>query len=520
MLRRLRLSKVAALVVVLGVALTSAVAAAAWVAHGDNEERLLQQRTQEAAAVLEASVSTVETPLAETSTLAEAVAVSDPGTVEQFIGGLVRREQFRSVTVLSSADGAELVSAGVGRALQDPLSLPPPRATEPSPNVTGTVQVVNLLDRPEPGIGYLYTDVTSPRTVVYAEQAAPEPQISPIPPGEAFAGLDYALYLGNATAANLLVASTPDLPLGGSTAEARVGLGDTGLLFVASSTTTYGSALMAALPWLVGAAGVSTTVGGTALVEGMHRRRKTAERLSVEIRNLYDREHAIAHTLQQSLLPVALPELAEVDLAARYVAGAEGTEVGGDWYDVIVHNDRCITLIVGDVVGRGVKAAAVMAGLRYATHTLAALGTAPGELLSTVNSIEGVRGDFATMLCATIDLSSDTLTFGLAGHPPPLLVTRAGSDFAQAPVGPPIGFLDHVTYTDVVRPFERGTTLLLYTDGLYERPGEDIEAGHERLRRAAMQPHATLEAWIDHLYADLVGAAGRDDVAMLAVRRP
>lgn len=242
--------------------------------------------------------------------------------------------------------------------------------------------------------------------------------------------------------------------------------------------------------------------------------------LGIEHARVFDRERGIAETLQRALLPATLPDLGPMSAAVRYVPAAEGTEVGGDWYDVIPLSDGHVGLAMGDVTGHGLEAAALMAQLRhglraYAVETLDP-ATVAERLDQLIHSPDLER--LATLLYAVIapDLS---IRFVNAGHLPPLVIKASGEvAFLESPGGLPIG-CDHSPYTTDVFQADPGDLLLLYTDGLIERRGESIGDGLERLRAAAKDAPANPEELADHLIARLLRGRGtEDDVALLAIR--
>lgn len=510
-------SRLTVLVIALGLLLTVTLVVAARTAYDENEDRLLEQRTQEAAAVLQASIPTVQSPLAQIATLAGAVADEDPDVVQELVDATVGAP----FTVISvhwpEAADQEL---GTGEPKLDLTAEQIATWVEDAVDADAVaLRVLDLLDQPDPRIGYVYATPGPEAVVVYAEQPTPPDRRSQTDRGDAFEDLDYLLYLGTEESPDhLIFGSTDDLRIDGRRSTVDIPFGDAELRLVMSPMGQLGGRLLALLPWLVGVGGVVSALVGAALVEGLHRRRRDAEALAEEVEELYGREHAIAHTLQQSLLPSLLPTVTGAEIAVRYVAGASGTEVGGDWYDVIDLGDGRVALIVGDVAGKGVQAAAIMAAMRYGTHAIAAQDVEPGAVLAGINRLEGIRGDFVTMICGVLDIDRRTVAISSAGHPPPLVIEGDGARFVSTPVGPPVGFLHDVGYdtdTDTIAP---GATLLLFTDGLYERPGEDLDVGLERLRTAASEHRGPLPDLLEHIRSELVGTEGRDDIAMLAIR--
>ncbi|BBB01262.1 putative magnesium or manganese-dependent protein phosphatase [Actinacidiphila reveromycinica] len=255
-----------------------------------------------------------------------------------------------------------------------------------------------------------------------------------------------------------------------------------------------------------------------------------AARAAVAIDNArrYTREHAMAVTLQRSLLPGASPELSALRAAHRYLPTASGG-VGGDWFDVIALPGARAALVVGDVVGHGLHAAATMGRLRTAVRNLSALDLAPEELLALLDELvarmdadegkaEGVTG--ATCLYAVYDPSSGRATFARAGHPMPLLVRPDGSvDTPDVPVSPPLGLGGAEPFEAAELDLAEGSTIVLYTDGLVERRGHDIDFGLDLLRdtlagHGERDPEATCRAVLDAVLPE----RPTDDVALLVAR--
>lgn len=515
------LSGLTLLALAAGAVVTVILAVAARIAYDDNEDRLLRQSTQEAARVIEAAVPVATTPLNQVATLvraAEETGSLPSDVVRAGVESVLDDSPYAHLSVWQ--EGADEPVRSVGDTKLDVTSevvagwfADMPAADE------DPLRIVDLLQLPDPRVGYVYAVRSPGPFVIYGERPTPADRQTNIGRGEAFVDIDFVLYLGDEPRPDHVISTTrPDQQLDGRTASEQIPLGDTVMLLVVSPNRRLGGNVLAQLPWQVAAGGLASTAVGAALVELLHRRRRDAEVLASEVEDLYGREHAIAHTLQHSLLPRELPVVAGAELAVRYLPGAQGTEVGGDWYDVVDLDDRRLCLVVGDVAGKGVQAAAVMAAMRYATHAIAAQGVAPDRILSQVNHLEGIRGDFVTMVCAVLDLRARTLSVSRAGHPPPLLVTGGRARFVGGHSGPPVGFLDTSQYVTETIPLERGTTVVLYTDGLYERPGEDLDVGLDRLRRTVESGDGPLQAMVDVVAEEMVGDRARDDVALLAVR--
>ncbi|MEU7817743.1 SpoIIE family protein phosphatase [Pseudonocardia sp. NPDC049154] len=237
---------------------------------------------------------------------------------------------------------------------------------------------------------------------------------------------------------------------------------------------------------------------------------------------LHEAEHEIAAVLQRSLLPAEPPTFPRLRSATRYRPGAAGVQAGGDWYDVFAVDDDRIALSVGDVVGQGPAAAAVMGQLRVALSGALRQGHSPASALEILDAhVSWIPGSRAsTAACLLLDRASGTLRWARAGHLPPLLVDRDGARYLDDTLGPVLGLPDRSPFTEGSTTIRPGTTLLLYTDGLVERRGEVVDDGLARLaaaaaRRAGEGP----DELVDHLLAEVVERHGHaDDIALVAVR--
>ena len=199
----------------------------------------------------------------------------------------------------------------------------------------------------------------------------------------------------------------------------------------------------------------------------------------------FESERTIAETLQRSVLPVSLPRIPSVQLAARYLPGTDEVDVGGDWFDAILLPTGRLGLAVGDVVGKGVQSAATMAQLRNALRAFALDQMKPSSTISRLNRLteEISESAFATVLYAVLDPETGVCRFTSAGHPPPLVVLPDGrASYVEGGRGLPLGTGTNVRYRQETLTLPVGSTLVFYTDGLVERRTESIDAGLERLR--------------------------------------
>ncbi|MFF3767835.1 SpoIIE family protein phosphatase [Streptomyces sp. NPDC001922] len=240
---------------------------------------------------------------------------------------------------------------------------------------------------------------------------------------------------------------------------------------------------------------------------------------AMERARLYDAEFTLARGLQDALLPHRLPPVEGLRTAGRYLPGTQGMEIGGDWYDVIV-TGRGVALVIGDVEGHNVAAAAVMGQLRSAVNAFATSDSTPVEVLSRTNRLlaDLDAGVFATCCYIELDPATGRAHAVRAGHPPPLLRHPDGrTEQLQLAGGTLLGVDPDATYPVNELELPRGSVLALYTDGLVEQPGVDIDQGVEAvLSCLARTPPDSLEHLADLLVRQARRAPDRpDDVALL-----
>ncbi|MER5635436.1 SpoIIE family protein phosphatase [Kitasatospora sp. NPDC002227] len=243
---------------------------------------------------------------------------------------------------------------------------------------------------------------------------------------------------------------------------------------------------------------------------------------ALERARLYDAEFALARGLQQALLPHRLPDVPGLEIAARYLPGTQGMEIGGDWYDAIT-TPRGLCLVIGDVEGHSVGAAAIMGQLRSAVRAFATTGGPPEEVLARTNQllVELDPGLLASCCLLRLDPATGQVEAARAGHLPPLVRHPDGrAEALDLPGGPLLG-VDHPShYPASTLHLAPGAVLALYTDGLVEEPGTSIDTGVDRLRTTLA--HTTddgLDPLADHLLGNARHLAHRaDDVALLLAR--
>ncbi|CAA9313518.1 MAG: Serine phosphatase RsbU, regulator of sigma subunit [uncultured Frankineae bacterium] len=256
------------------------------------------------------------------------------------------------------------------------------------------------------------------------------------------------------------------------------------------------------------------------LVEDLARRMATA----VDNALRYRQERETALTLQRSLLPRALPELPGLTVAHRYRPGTAGAEVGGDWYDLVPLTRGRVGLVIGDVMGRGIAAAAVMGQLRAAVRACALVEDSPSAVLGLVDAAMSSLGQtsLTTCLYGVLDPATATLRLASAGHLPPLVVHRdGGGQYVELEPGPPLG-VGTAPPSETVVHLPEGALLLLFTDGLVEGRAQPVEEGLLALRNAVAELGELEPSGVEQLCDTLLRVMGRDgrpddDSAMLAV---
>ena len=521
---------VPSLVFVVALLITAVLSTAAFVVNSRTEDRLLKLKVKETAAVLQVSLPAIQTPLSA----AADIALTGTGTVAQRFHEAIASNvgkangQFSSASLWQVGGGAPTMLALVGpepKLAQDPAMLT--SFMQASVKKSG-VSVLGLLQRPGRQLGYAYRPASDQQSlVVYGERPLADNPMVVLQPGSAFSDLHFRLYLGaRPTADDLLIENTTKL--GSPTSSAFVPFGDQQLALYASPDGHLSGTLSAWLWWIALIVGGIFSVIAAVVAQRLVRRRMVAEALTHEVHELLVEQSAIAESLQRALLPQRLPTLAGIEVAARYLPGASGVDVGGDWYDVSPLGERRLFFAVGDVSGRGIEAAAVMASMHFAMRAFVSEGHSPAQVLHGLTRLLDITADdhFATVLCGIVDLGSQTVRLASAGHLPALLVGPAGAQLLSTPVGPPIGVRTVATldgqeqplYEEAVFPLPDSGTLMVFTDGLVERRGESIDAGLERLRATALGAAGSLDDVLAFVLDQVRGESCDDDTAVLGAR--
>ncbi|MFJ9821772.1 PP2C family protein-serine/threonine phosphatase [Streptomyces sp. NPDC101151] len=260
-----------------------------------------------------------------------------------------------------------------------------------------------------------------------------------------------------------------------------------------------------------------------AMETALYVRAQELQRLNEQLRQAHAGERRIGVALQEAMLQA--PDLARhPNIAVRYLPATKGLNVCGDWYDVVDLPDDSFSVAVGDVVGHGLEAAAVMGMLRSALSAAIRALREPAPAMEVLGlyarSVEGALA--TTAVKAVIHTHRRHITYSSAGHPPPIL-TRTDGTFIllDQATDPPLGTRpEHVPRPQAAVPYTPGDTLVLYTDGLIERRGEDIDTGLHRLTHTlAAHPRSSPEDLADTLLSHLdVSSGGHDDIALIVAR--
>jgi PAS domain S-box-containing protein len=257
-------------------------------------------------------------------------------------------------------------------------------------------------------------------------------------------------------------------------------------------------------------------------VQDITERRAAEEALALAAANAEAaaREHAIADQLQRSLLPQQGFDLDHLEVATYYRAGVEGTQVGGDWYDVIELGGGRTALVVGDVMGRGVRAASVMGQLRAAVRAYARLDLPPADLLESLDGLVREIGDDQIVTCiyAVFDPADRVLRFANAGHLPPIVTVPGGEcRVVGGDENPPLG-VGPYNLTQHTVDLTSNARVVLYTDGLVERRGEDLALGIATLAGHVSALDGPVDGVPEELVAGMLPDGPDDDVAILVAR--
>ncbi|MDQ1730817.1 MAG: hypothetical protein QOK10_976 [Pseudonocardiales bacterium] len=518
-----------ALVVVFGLLVTVAASLAAWRLDRNTEHRLLQVQSRQAASVVSSAIIGIESPL-KTAVAIGSATHGNAATFTTYMSSYVGPAKLfvsASLWQVDAAGGKELAAAGAKPTLDPSSATARTMRALAESSTTFVVQSVAAGDHKS--VAYAIGAHPLAGYVVLAERAIPANRRVAVESTSAFSDLHFATYLGKSTATpDMQTTDVPigQLPLHGDVVIETIPFGNTFLTLATSPSGHLGGALGAELPWILLLGGGILTLLTAVITGELVRRRMNAEADARTITALYDtldglfaEQRTISETLQRALLPQRNPVIPDLEIAARYVAGAQGVEVGGDWYSLIRLDEQRFAFVVGDVSGRGVEAAALMARIRFTLRAYLIEGHPPEVALGLcsrqVNVLED--GHIATALVGVCDLATGTITVASAGHLNPLLAGRGTTRFIPTVVGFPLG-VGVSSYEPVQTTIEEGETLIAYTDGLVERRGESITVGLQRLADA-VSPDGPLDEVLSRLLTSLDGNSSDDDIAILAFRR-
>jgi serine phosphatase RsbU (regulator of sigma subunit) len=524
--------RVIAIIGIFGIALTVLFTWGAARFDRNTEERLLQVQTRQAAAVLSTASLVIQQPMKAALDVQAFAGRGSASVFERGMGAVVGTgdDQFVSAS-LWHRDGGRIRSVATEGARQGIDGNSPEgqalfdRALKSTTSVVERVVVGDQIR--------LAFALANPETghIVLAERAVPADRRSRVDQDAAFADLNYAIYLGEGTEmADLTTTDVDpaDLPMKGLTYRTEVPFADTKLTMVMSPRRHLGSALSQRLPIIFGVGGLLLTIIAALVARQLVRARSEAENNTETITDLfqrvdflYEEQRDLFVRLQRALLPQVIPTIPHVETASRYVAGAQGVDIGGDWYSVIGVDEDWFAFVVGDVSGHGVDAVAVMAHARFTLRAYLVDGNSPQQALEKCSRQFDISIDdhMITTIAGIGNWRTGEIVMANAGHPPPLLVTADQVDYFPLPVGRPLG-VGPSEYEPATFTLAEGATLILYTDGLIERRTEDIDIGMRRLvdvvAPIAQDP---LEALVDQVLTSLRDEDAADDIAVLALRR-
>ena len=495
-----------------------------------SEHRLLRVQTAQAASVLSTAVTLIEQPLATTLSVQQVAGPGDDaafatfmapyvGPGKPFVSASLWRRHGGDVSPVATTGAAAALPAGDPRAhtfVLDAFAAP------------GTTARQVAVD----GRRLLVWTKADPRTglAVYAERELAADRRSPVDSNSAYAGLHYAMYVGHRADSASLLATDVDpasLPMSGGTAHESIPFADTGLTLVTTTHGHLGSTLSRWLPLGVLLGGLLLTVIAGLTGHRLASGRRDAERSAATITELYERgdrlyaqQRELFERLQRALLPHVNPTMADLEIASQYVAGARGTEIGGDWYSIVALDEHRFGFVVGDVSGRGVDAVAVMAQARFTVRAYLIDGDEPALALEKCSRQFDITmdGHLTTVIAGVGDVRTGKITIASAGHPAPLVLDGSATAVHLRP-GLPLG-VGPATYEQTMFELERDATLFCFTDGLVERRGESIDSGLERLAATLVEAgDRPVQDLVAHTVDTLRTADASDDIAVLALRR-
>jgi hypothetical protein len=523
MKRGIRRLSLAVLILMLAITVVGALAARA--AVKDQEAILLHERTNEIGLVLTSDIGALPGPLDvlggvlrathnSAAAFRQASAAAAVGSAQPVTFALIRKTSAGFVVVLANGAGLHR-----GQLITDQRAVAFQRAL----STTQLVPTAVIGSGTSRALGFVVGPPVAPAGTVLYRQDTIGPVAAPRQSATApFSELDVMIYASpHPQASQLLAETSSSLPRNGPVRTQPLAAGAATWTLQTAAVHPLVGATTEDAPLIVVIGGIVLAVLVALVIDVETRRRKGA----VE---LYDTEHRVAETLQRSLLPV-LPLMSGLDLAARYLPGAAHQEIGGDWFDVFELGNGRVGVVIGDVVGHDIAAAAAMAKIQASLRAYAWAGSGPAAVL---DRLDGLISTYAISELATVfygvldpadDLGNRSMTFANAGHPSPLIrhpdgnvgdVTAARSVLLGAPSQP------GATRSQATVTLTAGSTLMFFTDGLVEIPGESLTDSLAQLRDTLTAAPADVgaEALCELVLAHVDPQRLRDDVAVLAVQ--
>src|SRR3954469_24676481 len=503
-----------------------ATAALTWGAHSivdDQEQRLLKERAAELNLLLTSSIDAIPMGLSAQGGILKATSGSRAAyeaAASEAVAAGPGELTFAWLQPAKSGDGW-VVRASSGDGLANGDVITDARSATFNRALDTSEMIATAVVGADRRLGFVLGPPAAPAGTVLYRETALGPLKAPQAAGTApFAELDVVIYDSRAPRPSAALATTTTkLPLTGDFVNRPLDAGISHWLTSVKAKRPLVGDVASKLWWITLLVGIAGSLLLAAVIETVARRRDDAL-------SLYAAEHHVAETLQRSLLP-QLPSIEGLELAARYLAGGSGQEVGGDWFDAFPIAGGRVGIAVGDVIGHDLAAASAMAQIRAALRAFALDGDPPATVVNRLDHLVNALGltQLVTAIYGVLGPpeadGSRLLTYTNAGHLPPMLREPDGSvrqlsGDGSILIGAPIP----VDHTQLEQRLVAGATLLLFTDGLVEVPGRPLEDSLDELIEAlaADVPTDGLDSVCDRILATTADRVLRDDVALLAIR--
>jgi len=381
---------VVVIVLLVGALVTAGLALVSAQLASSNEQHLLRLKSKEVASALTAALPDVQTPLGAAVALVD-IDGANVAKFSEFVAPYVGPgRNFVSISIWRAGHLNQGPVAVVGEKPELPAAKGGAAAILRAAAKRSGLTVRGLLHATQPRIAYAYSGARTGPFIVEGEQALAASRYTKLPANSAYSNVDVAVYIAETPVTHRLLLSTVRrLPLPGRHATTQVAFGSETLTVVVSARQPLGGTLPERLPWVISIVGLLLTIGAGALTFRLIAGRRGAQALAAENSRLYSEQRGIAQSLQHALLPEDLPSIDGLRLAARYEAGAPGVDIGGDWYDLLQLDADRVLLVIGDVSGRGIRAATTMASLRFAIQ-YAAKSEPPEIFLPKLSSLRSL----------------------------------------------------------------------------------------------------------------------------------